>query len=379
MRSRWNLPIYVAYVGLCITALGFIVLQMGITLPWSSNYKVSAMFRDSAGVLANNEVFMNGTKVGRIESVSAVGGQARVDMVVENTSALPIYRDAEAIVRIKNLLGETYVEIDRGTPDSGEMPTGSVIPVERTTTPVQIDEVLAVLDPQSRERLQLLINNAGDALANNGQNLNDQAKTVNDLATELNGPAAELRTRQEQLDDIVLELQRFYDMLAQQRDTVREEFGTWAQVMAQEAAQEQSIKGTIIQADSLLQSIDTLVNGEVPQIRALFDELPPTLHQLGDFLTQSNQILTPLVDPKHPEVLKAIDAIFLNLGTSFADTDPTTGSTTATQQHIWSVYGVGCFFNESGNLSAGCTGQQDGYSPSAPNATWAAVETGSGR
>jgi phospholipid/cholesterol/gamma-HCH transport system substrate-binding protein len=379
VRSRWNLPIYVAYVGVCITVLGFIVLQMGISLPWSQSYKVSAMFHDSAGVLANNEVFMNGTKVGRIESVEAVGGQAKVDMVVENSSALPIYRDAEATVRIKNLLGETYVELSRGTPDSGEMPTASTIPVERTVTPVQIDEVLAVLDPQSRDRLQLLINNLGDALANNGQNLNDQAKIVNDLVTELNGPAAELRTRQQQLDDIVLELQRFYTMLAQQRDTVREEFGTWAQVMAQEAAQEQSIKGTIIQADSLLQSIDTLVNGEVPQIRALFEELPPTLHQLGDFLTQSNQILTPLVDPKHPEVLKAIDAIFLNLGTSFADTDPTTNPDPAKQQHIWSVYGVGCFFNESGNLSQGCTGQQDNFSPSAPNATWAAVQSGSGR
>jgi phospholipid/cholesterol/gamma-HCH transport system substrate-binding protein len=379
MRSRWNMPIYVAYVGLCITALGFIVLQMGITLPWSHAYRVSAMFHDAAGVLANNEVFMNGTKIGRIETVSAVGGEAKVDMVVESSSGLPIYRDAQAQVRIKNLLGETYVELSRGSKDAGVMESGSTIPVERTITPVQIDEVLAVLDPQSRDRLKLLINGAGDALSNNGGNLNDQASIVNDLTHQLNGPAAELKARQDQLDDIVLELQRFYTVLAQQRDTVREEFGTWAQVMAQEAAQEQSIKGTIIQADSLLQSIDTLVSGEVPNIRALFDELPPTLRSLSGFLTASNQILNPLVDPKHPEVLKAVDAIFLNLGTSFADTDPTTNADPAKQQHLWSVYGVGCFFNQSGNLQDGCTNQKDSFTPAAPNATWAAVLSGSGR
>src|SRR6266567_5772433 len=142
MRSRWNMPVYIAYVGLCITALGFIVLQMGITLPWSHPYRLTAVFRDAAGVLANNEVFMNGTKIGRIESVGAVDGQASVDMVIESSSALPIYRDSEAQVRIKNLLGETYVEVNRGHADSGAMPDGGTIPAQRTITPVQIDEVL---------------------------------------------------------------------------------------------------------------------------------------------------------------------------------------------------------------------------------------------
>lgn len=378
MRSRWNLPIYLAYLGVCITALGFIVLQMGVTLPWSHPYRVSATFRDAAGILANNEVFMNGTKIGRIDSVSAVGGQAKVDMIIENGNGLPIYDDSTAMVRIKNLLGETYVEISRGTPSSGTMPDGGNIPVERTLTPVQIDEVLAVLDPQSRQRLQLLIDGAGDALAGNGSNLNDQAHIVNNLLTSLNGPAAELKVRQGQLEDIVLELQRFYDMLAKQRDTVRQEFGTWAQVMAQEAAQEQAIKGTITQADTLLQNLDTLVSGEVPNIRALFDNLPGTLTALSSFLGQSDQILSPNGQKGTPgtgitsaKVLKAVDAIFMNLGTSFADTDMAASDDRNKPQHLWSVYGVGCHSNCSG---AGTTSAN----PSAPNATWAAVLGGGG-
>ena len=367
MRSRWNLPIYLAYVAVCITALGFIVLQMGITLPWSNPYRLTATFRDGAGLLANNEVFMDGTKIGRIDSVSAVNGQAQVDMIVETASALPIYHDATAQVRIKNLLGETYVEINRGTAQDGAMPSGGSIPVDHTITPVQIDEVLAVLDPQSRQRLELLINGAGDALNNNGSNLNDQASSVNHLLTSLNGPAAVLQAREQQLQDIVLELQRFYDVLAKQRDTVREEFGTWAQVMAQEAAQEQSIKGTVIQADALLTSIDTVVNGEVPNIRALFDQLPSTLGQLSNFLDKSNQILNPLTGD--PKVLKAVDAIFLNLGTSFADTDPTRTDPSGLPQHLWSVYSVGCFKDCSGTTNSG-------YSVTSPNATWASVLSG---
>lgn len=375
MRSRWNFPIYVAYVGLCITALGFIVLQMGVTLPWSHPYRVTASFRDAAGVIANNEVLMNGTKIGRIDTVSATGGQAKVDMVIEASNGLPIYNDASAMVRIKNLLGETYVEINRGTPSTGKMPDGGSIPVARTLTPVQIDEVLAVLDPQSRQRLQLLIDGAGDSLAGQGSNLNDQAHIVNNLLTSLNGPAMELKVRQGQLENIVLELQRFYDMLAKQRDTVRQEFGTWATVMAQEAAQETAIKGTITQADTLLQHLDVLVSGEVPNIRALFDNLPGTLTALSSFLGQSNQILTPnrpvapgggsTLGLTSTTVLKAVDAIFMNLGTSFQDTDPTNG------QHLWSVYGVQCHADCS-------TSPGTGYTPSMPNSTWAAALSGGG-
>jgi virulence factor Mce-like protein len=375
MRSRWNLPIYLSYVVVCITALGFIVLQMGVTLPWSHPYRLTATFRDAAGILANNEVFMNGTKIGRIQDVSATGGQARVDMVIENGSGLPVYNDSTAMVRIKNLLGETYVEINRGTPQAGTMSDGGGIPVNRTLTPVQIDEVLAVLDPQSRQRLQLLIDGAGDALADRGSNLNDQAHIVNNLLTSLNGPAVELKVRQGQLEDIVLELQRFYGMLAQQRDTVRQEFGTWAQVMAQEAAQEQAIKGTITQADTLLQHLDTLVGGEVPNIRALFDDLPGTLTALSSFLGQTNQILDPAANNGQgltsTSVLKAIDAIFMNLGTSFADTDPTAKDGDNKAQHLWSVYGVNCHGDCTNTTTASAH-------PSAPNATWAAVLNGGG-
>ncbi|HEV7679510.1 MAG TPA: MlaD family protein [Candidatus Dormibacteraeota bacterium] len=373
MRSRWNLPIYIAYLGVCMTALGFIVMQMGVTLPWSHPYRVTATFRDAAGILANNQVLMNGTKIGRIDTVSAVNGQAQVDMVVEASAGLPIYKDASAMVRIKNLLGETYVEVNRGTASSGTMPDGGSIPVAHTLTPVQIDEVLAVLDPQSRQRLQLLIDGAGDALARQGSNLNSQANIVKNLVTSLNGPAAVLKVRQGQLEDIVLELQRFYDMLAKQRDTVRQEFGTWAQVMAQEAAQETAIKGTITQADTLLQHLDTLVTGEVPNIRALFDNLPTTLTALSSFLGQSNQILTPLVKT---DVLKAVDAIFLNLGTSFADTDPSTAQkgpyNPSNQQHLWSVYSVNCGGDCTGKKTASVGGL------SAPNSTWQAALGGGG-
>src|SRR5947209_14743585 len=109
MRSRWNLPIYLVYLVLSLGVIGFIVAQMGLKAPWSHQYAVTASFSDAADILNNNEVFMNGTKVGHVGAVSVVNGQAQVQLVLDDTRALPLHPDATAAVRNNNLLGETYI------------------------------------------------------------------------------------------------------------------------------------------------------------------------------------------------------------------------------------------------------------------------------
>jgi ABC-type transporter Mla subunit MlaD len=324
MRSRWNLPIWVLYAGFCLLVLGFIVRGLEFGVPWSHPYQVTADFSDAGSILANNEVFMNGTKVGYVKAVSVSGGQAKVQMILDNRNGVPLHPDATAQVRKKNLLGETYI------------------------------------DPATVQRVQLLINALGEGTTNNGDRMNSSASSLNTLVTVLNGPAVELSARKQQVTDIVLELQKFYDVLAKQREQVRQEFGTWAAVMGQLAAQEQSIGGTVQQADTLLQNLDVLVTGEGGNLRATLTELPGTLTQLNSFLTQSTGILGNLSHYR-----TAIHDVFPHLGSSFADTDPANNN-----QHFWSVFSVNCPSN--------CTSTAEQTTPnsSAPNASWAAAMGG---
>lgn len=360
MRSRWNLPIYLVYVAVCLMVMSVVVGNMHLTYPWSNPYRLVATFATGDGILVNNEVYMNGTKVGKVANVTAVDGHARVEMVIDDTNALPIYRDATAEVRKKNLLGETYIEISRGTPTSGTLARGGSIPLAQTLQTVQIDQVLAILDPQTRERLQLLINGAGDALANRGADMNSEAHSLDQLATSLNGPAAVLQTRQEQLAAIVLELQKLYDLLAKQRDQVRDEFVTWNQVTAQLAAQEEAIKGTVVQADQFLSSVDAILNGEVGNIRSTLQQLTPALQTTNGFLDQTNDILGVLAPYR-----RSIHDVFPNLGTSFQDVTPD-------GQHLWSVFSVS-------DCNTGCQPPAPAAAHVvAPNAVWAAVMGGAG-
>ncbi len=267
-------------------------------------------------------MFLNGTKVGYVKQVTVTNGQAQVDMVFDNGNAMPLHTDATAEVRKKNLLGETYIDLTRGS-SSQQIKSGGDIPVDHTVPITEIDQVLAVFDPATVQRVQLLINALGEGTTNNGDAMNSSAGSLNTLVSALNGPATELSVRKQQVDDIVLELQKFYDVLANQRDQVRQEFGTWAAVMQQLADQEVSIGGTVQQADTLLQNLDILFTGEGGNLSSTLNQLPGTLTQLNAFLTQSTGILGNLAHYRSD-----IHDVFPNLGSSFYDTDP--GTTTST-------------------------------------------------
>ena len=374
MRSRWNLPIYVAYVALSLVVVGFIVVQMGITLPWSRPYTVTAMFTDAADILVNNEVFMNGTRIGHVGDVTVSNGLARVQLVIDDAQALPLHTDASAEVRKKNLLGETYVDLQRGN-TGADMQTGDTITVSHTVPITEIDQVLAIFDPETVQRVQLLINALGNATTNNGKNLNAEASSANQLVTALNGPATELSVRQQQVNDIVLELQRLFAVLAQQRDQVKQEFVTWNQVMAQLASQESGIAGTVQQGDTLLQNLDALVSSTSPSGQSRAQELSTLIQELGDtssngamaniksFLGAADSIIADIAPYR-----QYVNDVFPDLQSSFNDTVNNNG----VMQHVWSVFSVNC------PTQATCNGkaQPAGSSASLPASTWAAMGGG---
>ena len=366
MRSRWNLPIYALYVAFCVMVLGFMVRGLQFSVPWSHPYEVTASFADADSILPNNEVFLNGTKVGYVGSVRVSQGQAQVRMIFDNGNAFPLHTDASAQIRKKNLLGETYVDLTRGTA-RGQISSGGAIPVSQTVPITEIDQVLAVFDPETVQRVQLLINTLGEGTTNNGDRMNSQAASLNTLLTALNTPATVLSVRHQQVTDIVMELQRYYDVLAAQREQVRQEFGTWASVMNQLAAQDKSIQGTVQQADALLQNVDTLVSGRSGSIRSILQQLPGTLTQLNSFLDQSNPILVNL-----EQYRTSIRDTFPNLSTSFFDQDPTSkdANGNTSPQHFWSVYSVSC------NSNCTSTASQTTPPSNAPNDTWAAAMGG---
>jgi len=113
-----------------------------------------------------------GVEVGQITNVDLVNGRAIVTMQVKPKYAHQIYPNATMLLRPKTGLKDMIVELNPGSRAGGPpVRDGYMVPVSNTQPDVNLDEILAVLDGDTRTYLQMLLNGAATGLDNNGGNL----------------------------------------------------------------------------------------------------------------------------------------------------------------------------------------------------------------
>ncbi|NNH70756.1 MCE family protein [Nocardia uniformis] len=121
-----KLVVFAIIVAACT---GFIVTALRTPIP-GDKVAYEAIFTDVSGLFDGDSVRLSGVAVGKVESVDLEQGRARVRFTVDATR--PLYDNTQAAVRYQNLIGQRYVELLPGKPGGVKLPTGAVIPVERT-------------------------------------------------------------------------------------------------------------------------------------------------------------------------------------------------------------------------------------------------------
>jgi phospholipid/cholesterol/gamma-HCH transport system substrate-binding protein len=113
-----------------------------------------------------------GVEVGQITKVDLVHGRAIVTMQMKPKYAHRVHPNATMLLRPKTGLKDMIVELNPGTAAGGPpVKDGYTVPVANTQPDVNLDEILAVLDGDTRTYLQMLLNGAAVGLENNGGNL----------------------------------------------------------------------------------------------------------------------------------------------------------------------------------------------------------------
>ena len=123
-----------------------------------SYYTVKAQFASGAAVTAGQgqSVDVAGVQVGQVGSVQLDGGRAIVTMNIYKKYQ-PIYYNATVLLRPRTPLKDMYLSLDPGTKDSGAVPAGATLPVANTQPDVNVEEILATLDVDTRNYLLLLL------------------------------------------------------------------------------------------------------------------------------------------------------------------------------------------------------------------------------
>jgi phospholipid/cholesterol/gamma-HCH transport system substrate-binding protein len=309
IRKHWK--DFAAIVVLFIVSLlvaSFILGKQRLHLPWTSFYNVDAEMTTAQAITPGQgqTVDIAGVEVGEISSVHLENGKAIVGLRIRKQYA-PIYRDASVLLRPKTGLKDMVAELDPGTAKAGKLEDGGRIPISQTLPDVNLDEVLAALDADTRDYLRVLLNDGGIALKGNGRALAQTLRRIEPTAKYAREVNEALAVRRKNLKRVVHNFSLLTDELGKRDDQVAGFVENSNQVFAalnrQDAALRETLRqlpGTLDQTQTTLAKTERLAKELGPTLQALRPgarALGPTLIQTRPFLIKSTPVIRDELRP----------------------------------------------------------------------------------
>lgn len=256
----------ISFVAVRYVGLGDRVLGRG--------YVVHADFHDAGGIFPNAPVTYRGTPVGRVTAVRLHDGGVRADLRLGRGVRVP--SDLRAVVAQRSAVGEQYLDL-RPNRDAGPyLRDGSVIPRDRTGTPVAAETLLANLDALVRS-----------------VNPDDLAVVIDELGTAFEGNEAALRTILDASDALLTDATaNLPQTLALIRDgrTVLATQEASAEAIRRWAAGLAQLASTLRAADPDLRRLLAVTPPAATELVALLRDLDPTIGTLLGNLVAVNGV-----------------------------------------------------------------------------------------
>ena len=267
-RLKWNqLRVgTMAIIALAILALGifFISGQEGF---FRRRYKLKAYVTDAAGLRQGANVSLAGVAVGSVEriEISPYAESARaVEIVMRVARAYQhqIRADSTARIETVGLLGDSYVDITRGSPGQEVIGDGGVVKMSEEAD------------------VKRVVQNANDVIINLGK-----------LSSKLNDISGQIQSGKGSVGKLVYD-QTLYNRLNKTTDTfdrmitrVETGQGTLGKLMVDETL----YNTTVATIDRLNKAIDDIQHG--PGSIAKFVSDPSFYNNASHFVTQANSIV----------------------------------------------------------------------------------------
>jgi phospholipid/cholesterol/gamma-HCH transport system substrate-binding protein len=309
-RFKWRPSnVTIAIVFVLIFTIGPYLAFTGHVPFTSYGYTLNATFANSANVALNSPVRIAGVDVGKVVSTESDGNATRVTFTVSG-SGRPVHDDAFAAIRPRIFLeGNFFIELSPGSPSAPELGSGGTIPVSRTSTAVQLDEVLTALQSPVRADLSQLLESYGTALTHEPSAAEDltqlpqvKGKTGAEAlngAFKYGGEAgrfgaqvtnAFLGTEQKDLSRLVSSAGRAFGALASRESDLQGLIDNFNVFTGALAAQSTNLSTTVhLLAPTLRIAHTSLVslNRSLPPLRTYAIELRPAVAELPQLISSS--------------------------------------------------------------------------------------------
>jgi ABC-type transporter Mla subunit MlaD len=278
----------IVIIGLLVAIVPWIVI--GIVREASDDdtndaYYVRAIFDNASTVVGGEDVKIAGVPVGVISEMDVTDEkQAAVTLRIDNEDFIPWKQDASCTIRAQGLIGEKFVECEPGSTDApalrrieeGDGQGERLLPVENTSSPVDLDLINNIMRLPYRERLSILLSEFGTALAGRGEELNEVIHRANPALRETDEVLKILADQNRELARLARNSDEALGPLAREREAVAD-FVVQANATGEASAE---------RSDDIRRGIELL-----PEFLA---ELEPLMVDLEGFADQGIPLLADL-------------------------------------------------------------------------------------
>ena len=307
-----NLGNFAAIIGLVVLAAGvsvYILGQQRMRFPFvqAKPYQLKAEFSTAQAVVAGQgqTVRVSGVRIGDIGGVDLKNGHAVIKMDLDPEYKDLVHTNATALLRPKTGLKDMFIDLQPGGGDAPVAKRGFTIPISATQPDVNPDEVLSVLDTDTREYLQLLVNGLGQGLKGRGGDLRDLLARFEPTHRDLALVNGEVATRRKQLRHLVSSLNILSTELAKHDDDLARLVNSSSAVFDSFAKEQANVSSAVHELPSTLsQTTDTL--NRVDTFAELLGPTTEKLRPAARALAPANEAVRPFAKEATPQLRKNI-------------------------------------------------------------------------
>ncbi len=199
-----NILVIILFALSCFGLLLFLWSSFGGPLPLKSKgYRFTVSFARTFVLSEQSDVRISGVDIGHVVSLK-LNKHGSTDATIEvDSKYAPIRANMHAILRVKTLLGETYVQLNpQGQtgpflPDNGHLADANVEPT------VTLDDILASLNPQTRKYFQVWQQSVAAAIHGRGEQINADFASLEPFVEHTNQLLTILASQEGALREVV--------------------------------------------------------------------------------------------------------------------------------------------------------------------------------
>lgn len=280
-----------------VIALAYVILSGD----GSHHYRL--VFQNASQLVPDNQVMIGGSPVGTVEDIGLTDDNlAEVKVSVDQQ----LHEGSTAIIRATSLSGVAnhYVSISPGPNSSPELDEGSVLGLESTTTPIDLDQFLNTFPNPVRRALGEFVRGNAEIWRNRGPEARETFKYFPAALNRASHFAQQLNSDQRLLARFVVSSAKLSTAVAQRGEALSDAISNAATASEAIASQNVAFDHTL----RLLPPVMRQANTTFVNLRAALDDLDP----LVETSKPATKNLAPFLRELRPVLARAVP-VFRNL------------------------------------------------------------------